>query len=269
MDVRAQPATRRVLVDRALQADDRGHVGFTQSGRRLDQRIEHRLQIEGRAADDLEHVTIISRSPSDVQPVFEAIARSAAVLCEAELSAIYRYDGELIYPLANTLQSKGQRELFERIYPIRPGRGTPVARAILERRTQHVPDTRDDPDVLPVVANTGFRSALAAPMLREGAPIGAVAVGRMQVRALTDAQIKLLETFAGQAVIAIENTRLLNELRQRTDDLTESLQQQTATRKVVQVTDVLDDPEYTLGDAVRRMGARTIAGHLGCCNLML
>jgi signal transduction histidine kinase/putative methionine-R-sulfoxide reductase with GAF domain len=175
-----------------------------------------------------EVLTIISRSPSDVQPVFEAIARSAAALCEAELSAIYRYDGELIYPVANTFESKAQRELFERIYPIRPGRGTPVARAILESRSQHVPDTRDDPEIVPVVAKTGFRSALAVPMLREGAPIGAVAVGRMQMRAFTDAQVKLLETFADQAVIAIENTRLLNELR-------ESLQQQTATADVLKV----------------------------------
>jgi signal transduction histidine kinase len=173
-------------------------------------------------------LTIISRSPSDVQPVFEAIARSAAGLCEAELSAIYRYDGELIYPVANTLRSEKQRELFERIYPMRPGRGTPVARAILERRTQHVPDTGDDPEVLATIPSTGFRSALAVPMLRDGEPIGAVAVGRMQVRGFTDAQMKLLETFADQAVIAIENTRLLNQLR-------ESLQQQTATADVLKV----------------------------------
>jgi signal transduction histidine kinase len=178
----------------------------------LSQALEHQTATA-------EVLTIISRSPTDVQPVFEAIARSAAGLCEAELSAIYRYDGELIFPLANTLQSKHQRELFERIYPIRPGRGTPVARAILERRTQHVPDTREDPEILPLVAKTGFRSALAAPMLREGAPIGAVAVGRLQVRAFTDAQIKLLETFANQAVIAIENVRLFDEIQDKNRQL--------------------------------------------------
>jgi signal transduction histidine kinase/CheY-like chemotaxis protein len=196
--------------------------------KQLDQRTRELAEARDQQSATAEVLKLISRSPSDVQPVFEAIARSAAVLCEAELSAIYHYDGEFITSAANTLQSKAQRELFERIYPIRPGRGTPVARAILECRTQHVPDTRGDPDMLPVVANTGFRSALAVPMLREGAPIGAVAVGRMQVRAFTDAQVKLLETFADQAVIAIENTRLLNELR-------ESLQQQTATADVLKV----------------------------------
>jgi GAF domain-containing protein/CheY-like chemotaxis protein len=201
-----------------------------------------------------EVLTIISRSPSDVQPVFEAIARSAAELCEAELSTIHRYDGEFINPVAHTLQSKEQREFLERIYPIRPGRGTPVARAILEGRAQHIPDTKADPELLPAVASTGFRSALAVPMLHEGAPIGAVSVGRMQVRAFTDAQIKLLETFADQAVIGIENTRLLNELR-------ESLQQQTATSEVLRV--ISSSPgeleavfQAMLANAVRLCGAK-------------
>jgi GAF domain-containing protein len=203
-----------------------------------------------------EVLTIISRSPTDVQPVFEAIARSAAGLCEAELSAIYRYDGELIFPLANTLQSEHQRELFERIYPIRPGRGTPVARAIFDRRTQHVPDTREDPEILPVVARTGFRCALAAPMLREGEPIGAVAVGRLEVRAFTDAQIKLLETFANQAVIAIENVRLFDEVQARTREVQESLEYQTAISDVLGVISRSPNELQPVIDAILQTAAR-------------
>src|SRR4029453_1018486 len=119
-----------------------------------------------------EVLDIISRSPTDVQPVFDAIAQSAGRLCEAELSAVYRYEGGLIQVVANALRSKAQQEAFKQLYPMPPGRGTPVARAILERRTQHVPDTRDDPEFLDALKKTGFRSALAAPMLREGAAIG-------------------------------------------------------------------------------------------------
>jgi GAF domain-containing protein len=177
----------------------------------------------------------ISSSPTDVQPVFEAISGSAARLCEAELSAVYRYDGELIHIVANTLQSKEQRDAFEQLYPMSPGRGTPVARAILERRTLHVPDTRDDAEYLAALVGTGFRSALAVPMLRESTPIGAIAVGRMQVREFTDAQIGLLQTFADQAVIAIENVRLFKELQDRNRDLTEALEQQTATSQILRV----------------------------------
>jgi GAF domain-containing protein len=177
----------------------------------------------------------ISASPTDVQPVFEAISRSAARLCEAELSAVYRYGGELIHVVASTLRSIEQRDAFEKLYPMTPGRGTPVARAILELRTQHVSDTRDDPEYLPTLVRTGFRSALAVPMLREGAPIGAIAVGRMQVSEFTGAQIALLETFADQAVIAIENVRLFKELQDRNRQLTEALEQQTATSEILRV----------------------------------
>jgi GAF domain-containing protein len=182
-----------------------------------------------------EVLAVISRSPTDVQPVFAAIARSAAGLCEAELSAVYRYDGELIHVAANTLRSSEQRDAFARLYPMPPGRGTPVARAILERRTQHVPDTSDDPEYLALLVSTGFRSALAVPMVREGAPIGAIAVGRMKVREFTAAQIQLLETFADQAAIAIENVRLFKELQSSNTELRVALEQQTATSELLKV----------------------------------
>ena len=205
-----------------------------------------------------EVLAIISRSPTDVQPVFAAIARSAAGLCEAELSAVYRYDGELIHVAANTLRSSEQRDAFARLYPMPPGRGTPVARAVLERRTQHVPDTSDDPEYLALLSSTGFRSALAVPMVREGAPIGAIAVGRMKVREFTAAQIQLLETFADQAVIAIENVRLFTELQQRTGELTRSVEKLTALGEVSQAVSSTLDLETVLDTLTER--ARQLAG---------
>jgi signal transduction histidine kinase len=199
-----------------------------------------------------EILRVISGSPTDVQPVFEAIVSTAARLCEAELSAVYRYDGELIHVVANTLRSKEQRDAFEQLYPMPPGRGTPVGRAILERRTQHVPDTRDDTEILATVVRTGFLSALAVPMLREGTPIGAVAVGRMHVRKFTDAQIGLLQTFADQAVIAIENVRLFKELEARTQDLTRSVAELRALGEVGQAISSTLDLRTVLSTIVAR-----------------
>src|SRR5262249_28585897 len=144
-----------------------------------------------------------------------------------------------------------------------PGRGTPVGRAILERRTQHVPDTRDDTEILATVVRTGFLSALAVPMLREGTPIGAVAVGRMHVRKFTDAQIGLLQTFADQAVNAIENVRLFTELQEKNKALTqahatvtESLEQQTATSEVLRVISSAPTERQPVFDTIAQSAVR-------------
>jgi GAF domain-containing protein/anti-sigma regulatory factor (Ser/Thr protein kinase) len=196
---------------------------------------------------------VMSNSPTDVQPVFEAIASSAARLCEAELSAVYRYDGKLIHAVANTLRSKEQRSVFERLYPMPPGRGTPVARAILERRTQHVPDTSDDAEYVATLVRAGFRSALAVPMRREGTPIGAIAVGRVQVREFTDAQINLLQTFADQAVIAIENVRLFNETN-------EALEQQTVISEILRVISSSPTDTQPVFDAIVKAGVPLFGG---------
>ena len=180
-----------------------------------------------------EILSVIAASPTDVQPVFETIAKSAAKLCGAELSVVCRYDGELIHVASLTLQSKQQHAAFERLYPRTPDGRTPVARAILERRTQHVADTTEDPAYADVPAS-GFRSALAVPMLREGLPIGAVAVGRTVRRAFSQGQIALLQTFADQAVIAIENTRLFEEVQARTNELARSVRELKSLSAVAQ-----------------------------------
>jgi signal transduction protein with GAF and PtsI domain len=118
-----------------------------------------------------------------------------------------------------------------------PGRGGVVGRVLLDGKSVQIPDIFNDPEFAyrKLARRGGFRTILGVPLLREGTPIGILVLHRADVRPFTEKQIKLVETFAAQAVIAIENARLLNELRQRTADLTESLEQQTATSDVLQV----------------------------------
>jgi signal transduction protein with GAF and PtsI domain len=178
----------------------------------------------------------ISRSTFDLQTVLNTLTESAAGLCEADVAAIIRQSGTANY----WATSYGlQPEHSERIksLPIVPGRGTVVARVLLEGHTVHVPDVLADSEYTFFEAQkiVGFRTALGVPLLREGSPIGVLALMRCSVRPFTEKQIELVETFADQAVIAIENVRLFDEVQTRTRDLTESLQQQTATADVLKV----------------------------------
>src|SRR5262250_1632727 len=176
-----------------------------------------------------EILSVISASPTDVQPVFDTIARNVLRLCNGLTAGVFRFDGRLVHLAASHNFESEARKVLEQAYPIPPSRENLSARAILDRSTVHVPDLEADPNApssLRLGRATGYRSVLAVPMLRDGIPIGVISVGRAHVGPFSDRQIELVKTFADQAVIAIENVRLFNETK-------EALGQQTATSDIL------------------------------------
>ena len=193
---------------------------------RLLNELRESLQQQTATADVLK---VISRSTFDLRTVLDVLVASATRLCEANSAFIYQRDGEFFRLVANHGCSP-EFEAFAKEHSQVPGRGTLIGRTAMEGKTVHITDVLADPEYTYTEGQKvgGYRTNLGVPLLREGVPIGVFTLMRPVVKPFTEKQIELVTNFAAQAVIAIENTRLLNELR-------ESLQQQTATADVLKV----------------------------------
>jgi GAF domain-containing protein len=209
-----------------------------------------------------EILRVISSSPTDLQPVFDIIAESAAKLCSAEVSVVTRFDGEWVDLKAVYGSSSAGTDALRRAFPMRPTGVAAAVRAVRDRAIAHIPDVLDDAEygIQEAAVAGGFRAALAVPMLREGRAIGSIGIGRSEAGEFSERQIKLLRTFADQALIAIENVRLFKALEARNTDLTEALEQQTATADILRVIGSSPTDVQPVFDAIVTSAARL----LGC-----
>ncbi len=233
--VNGKPGKRRRTKRPKAPKASSTHASIADLQIQLDGRTRERDEALEQWSATTEVLKVISHSTFDLQTVLTSLLRSAGRLCRAENVQIFLRDGE-VYRLAADNGFSPEYQQYAREHPIRPGRNTLVARTALEGKTVYIPDVSADPEyTYGGLKLGGYRTLLGVPLIRDGKCIGVIALTRSKVQPFTGNQIELVTNFAAQAVIAIENTRLLNELHQRTDDLSEALDQQTATSEVLKV----------------------------------
>jgi two-component system NtrC family sensor kinase len=220
---------RKASAPRKRSAD----VGVRKETTRLKRELAEALERQKATGEIL---AAISNSTSDLQPILDIIVRTAARLCDAEFSLIYKLkDGKYHRAASNNATTTFVKYATE--HPLAPGRGTLIGRTALLQKTVHLPDCLADPEYVALDYQRAgkYRSMLGVPLQQGGAPIGVIALMRTVVKPFTEKQIELVTTFANQAVIAIGNARLFDEVNARTRDLAESLEQQTATSEVLEI----------------------------------
>ena len=233
---------------------EREHIRLGQENARLFQELQDRNRELTESLDQqtatAEVLKVISRSVFDLEPVLETLLENAAKLCATRQGLIYRFDGELLRVAAAYNVTPEHKASVERNPPV-PGRGSTVGRAALERRTVHIPDVLADPDYNhPSQQVAGFRTLLAVPMLRDRGLIGVFVLWRSEAKPFTDRQIELVTTFADQAVIAIQNVRLFQELEARTQELARSVEELKALSDVSQAVSSSLDSQQVLATVV-------------------